>query len=170
MNITQEAIDRFESRIQRDANAKGCWKWKGYVSPHGYGEISIKHRSVRANRFSYTLYNGAIPDGLNVLHSCDNPACVNPAHLFVGTHADNIKDKVSKQRQARGVNHGMAKITPAIVYSIRMLARAGKTQKFIAQLVGLTQAAVSLIVIGEKWGHVHADLIMPKQKRFGRGE
>lgn len=79
-----------------------CWPWQGATDGHGYGVINLgrKGRIDKASRVSYTIEHGAIPDGLYVLHHCDNPACVNPAHLSVGTQADNIHDCIAKGRAA----------------------------------------------------------------------
>lgn len=77
----------------------GCWVWTGSKIPTGYGKLSIHNKKVAAHRLSWALHNGPIPAGLHVLHRCDNPPCVNPEHLFLGTDGDNAADKVSKGRQ-----------------------------------------------------------------------
>lgn len=79
-----------------------CWLWMGSKQPSGYGIMKINSKKVRVHRLAWQLTHGSIPDGLWVLHHCDNPLCVNHNHLFLGDHLDNIKDKVAKNRQAKG--------------------------------------------------------------------
>ncbi|MFD9905613.1 HNH endonuclease signature motif containing protein [Streptomyces sp. NPDC059063] len=94
----EAAAVRFWLRVDRNAPG-GCWLWTGARGDHGYGTLQGDDgRTVGAHRFSYTLHHGPIPDGLLVMHSCDNPPCANPAHLSVGTHADNMRDMAAKGR------------------------------------------------------------------------
>jgi hypothetical protein len=90
-----------------------CLLWTGHTTGNGYGGIKHRGRTLRAHRVSYELHTGPIPAGMEVLHRCDVPACVNPEHLFLGTHADNMKDKSAKGRVARnfGEANGRAKLT-----------------------------------------------------------
>lgn len=87
--------DRFWSKVQK---TDGCWEWQGGRFNFGYGRAWDGERQVLAHRLAFALTSGAIPDGLHVLHKCDVPLCVNPAHLFLGTHADNMADKCAKGR------------------------------------------------------------------------
>ena len=97
--VTPEFVARFEAKVVRDdCMPDGCHIWTGSLSVKGYGCTSVNGKSVRAHRVSYTVYNGEIPNGLIVCHRCDNPPCVNPAHLFLGTYLDNEQDKLSKGR------------------------------------------------------------------------
>lgn len=91
-------FDRFWNKVDRSGD---CWTWQGSRDRKGYGRVSVNQRPVLAHRFSWTLSHGPIPDGLCVLHKCDNPPCVNPEHLFLGTIADNNRDMVAKGRHAR---------------------------------------------------------------------
>jgi hypothetical protein len=88
---------RFWEKVKK-SDTNDCWEWQSTTNNKGYGTISIKGRSRLAHRFSYEIHNGSIPNGLNVLHRCDNPLCCNPAHLFLGTQRDNIADMVAKGR------------------------------------------------------------------------
>ena len=90
---------RFEQYVQR---TDGCWLWAGGRTERGYGRFKVDGKTIRASRWAYEHFIGPIPDGLCVLHRCDNPPCVNPAHLFVGTDADNVRDCLAKGRHRHG--------------------------------------------------------------------
>lgn len=94
--MTQSPITPLEGRFFVEPNS-GCWLWTRSVSM-GYGKLWWDKKHQRAHRVSWELHNGAIPDGMLVLHKCDTPPCINPAHLFLGTHADNAADKIAKGR------------------------------------------------------------------------
>ena len=101
------------------AEESGCIRFTGHLDGEGYGRIMVARVKYRAHRLSYSLKNGPIPDGYVVRHKCDNPSCINPEHLEVGTQADNIADKVSRGRQARGSGVGRAILTEESVRGIR---------------------------------------------------
>ena len=119
--------DRFLSRVAK-AEPHDCWLWRGCLSADGYGSLEIDGKSVLAHRFAYELANGAVGSGLCVCHHCDTPACVNPAHLFVGTHTDNMRDEVRKGRYwsakrvaaMKGEGHKLAKLSNADAVAIRV--------------------------------------------------
>ncbi len=131
----------------------GCWHWVGSKFWSGYGEFWNGKRKIRAHRFSYETEIGVIPSGLCVLHRCDNPSCVRPDHLFVGTRADNIKDMIDKRRdRMRGEQHGSAKLTGKEILLIR---KDQRTYREIGKNFGVSKVHVSLIKSGKRWGHVH---------------
>lgn len=133
--MTKEQLEqrgklKFLSAINKDGPiAVGmetkCWIWQRYVFEDGYGGIMINRVFWRAHRYSYTLFNGEIPNGLHVLHKCDTPLCVNPEHLFVGTEQDNMQDCMSKDRNCKGEDHHAAKLTEEDVINIRKVYKKG---------------------------------------------
>lgn len=147
---------RFWSKVDKSGTNK-CWNWKAGKFPTGYGNFTVyKGWNLGAHRFSWMLTNGEIPSGLCVLHSCDNTVCVNPKHLWLGTHAQNIADKVAKKRQARGQHHGNSKLTNAEVRKIKRQLLNGITPRVIGRLFGVHRATIHKIKIGKNWGHVQA--------------
>jgi hypothetical protein len=139
------SLERFERLYIPEPNS-GCWLWLGSLSAGGYARITVG-RSINAHRVSWQLFRGEIPaDKPHVLHTCDMRCCVNPDHLFVGTNADNVADKVAKGRQARS-----AKLTTDIV---RLIRADGRSQRVIAESYHVTQSNVSRIKSREIWPHV----------------
>lgn len=135
-----------------------CWLWVGARDRKGYGKITIDDRPVLAHRLSWELVHGPIPDGLNALHNCpggDNPSCVNPAHLFLGTLQDNNADMLAKGRYARGMGLHRSDLTDDDVREIRALyAAGGIAQRQLARRYGITQVSIGEIVRREVWKHV----------------
>ncbi len=143
----------------------GCWTYKR-VSQRGYGKIRANGKHLRAHRLSWEMANGPIPVGLLVCHSCDNPSCIRPDHLFLGTNADNAADRNAKGRTARGPasvqknpargeRSGMAVLTTAKVKRIRRLYATGHySQQAIADVIGIDQTHISRVVRGVAWAHV----------------
>lgn len=96
-------VERFWSRVK--VMPEGCWEWTGWKNPLGYGGIGADGRKLKAHRVSWVIHFGEIPEGLSVLHRCDNPGCVNPADLFLGTHPDNMRDMTCKKRGVGSKTH-----------------------------------------------------------------
>lgn len=129
-----------------------CWPWTGKVARDGYGRVARKGRQVIAHRLSWSAANGVpIPDGMFVLHSCHNKLCVNPNHLRIGTHCDNMMDMVAAGRSLRGERHPHSSLTNAAVVAIRA---ASGPQKEIAGRFGISQSAVSFIKNRKRWPHL----------------
>lgn len=131
-------------------HATGCIVWTGSTVARGYGNIRIDGTMQRTHRVAYKIYIGDIPDGMSVLHRCDNPPCINPNHLFVGTTQDNSDDMLSKGRGVfmRGEQHGCAKLTRK---TVRQIKRGTMGQRKIAAKYGISQTHVGRILRGESW-------------------
>lgn len=139
-------------RYVERAGADGCWLWTGAKSPLGYGAFRMfrPKRTVRAHRISYELHKGPIPAGLLVCHACDNPSCVNPAHLWLGTPGDNARDRDRKDRVQHGEKHYAAKLTAEDVAEI--IKQSGlRTQVEIARTFGVDRSNISHILSGKRW-------------------
>ncbi len=137
-----------------------CWEWHGSTGRGGYGQISVDGKLQQAHRFSWELANGrAVPLNRMICHRCDNPPCVNPAHLFVGATIDNVRDMIRKSRNSRpphrrGELHHKAKLTSDQVRAIRAQHERGSTTHGAAALArryGVSGAAIGYIVRGEHW-------------------
>ena len=130
---------------------ESCWLWTKSRDKDGYGKASKKHRSLRAHQYAWILTYGPIPDGQHILHRCDNPPCVRPDHLFVGTQADNVQDAMRKGRRRilRGKECSWSKLSDEEIERIRSL-RGHMTQRRIAQEFGITQGHVSGIQRNKK--------------------
>ncbi len=129
----------------------GCMEWQGYIHKNGYGAICSGKRShsIYAHRAAWEIVNGKIPDGLHVLHKCDNRRCVNVDHLFLGTHDDNMADCVAKGRHSRGESHYAVKLSTEQVRLIReRYAIGGISQYALAREFGVTQTTIGHIVLG----------------------
>jgi hypothetical protein len=135
--------------------ADDCWRWHGPLNGYGYGLAQwIGSRRWRAHRLSYYLHFGPIPDDIQVLHKCDNPPCVNPNHLFLGTISNNMQDKTSKGRQMQGEQVPSSKLTDDDVRLIRSLAANGILHRVIAHQFNLTRSAITNIVNRRSWQHI----------------
>ena len=132
-----------------------CWNWTRGTNK-GYGVISVPGgRKRQAHVVAWELYCGQkLPEGKVVRHTCDNPLCTNPAHLLLGTHAENVADKVNRGRQAKGESHGLTTLTEVKVRQIRALYAAGQSQKHLAAAYNTTQPTVSNIVNRKTWKYV----------------
>src|SRR5215467_11529104 len=139
--------DFIEGRLREDG---ACLVWTGALDHKGYGRLIFNGQWWAIHRLVWTWNYGPIPDGLFVLHSCDNPACARPDHLFLGTHQDNMDDMMKKGRSSdqRGARNANAKLTPKQVVEIRS---AKGSQESIARRYGITQSMVSKIKLRRNW-------------------
>lgn len=154
-HTTRNPVERFWEKVERCGY--GCWVWHGSCDTNGYGQLNVRSngaraRIIRVHRYSWEINRGPIPDGLHVLHRCDNPPCVNPDHLFLGTARANADDRVAKGRSARGTSHGNAKLTPAEVRAARWRLAAGESRKSVALSLGVHAATASKIGQRSRWG------------------
>lgn len=145
---------RFWSRV--DVGKKDeCWLWQAGVDWDGYGLFKVKGVSNRSNRMAYAFAIGSIPADMKIIHSCDNPGCCNPRHLSVGTNLDNARDRITRDRQAKGTSINTCKLTEEQVLYIRQRYAEGDIRQIdLAREFGITQVNVSEIVLRRSWRHI----------------
>ncbi len=148
--------DRFWKYVEK---TEGCWLWTAARGGGGYGQLGVgrmgENRFVRAHRLSYEIHVGAIPDGMCVLHHCDNPQCVRPDHLFLGTPRDNSEDMIRKGRHSYGEKRPLSVLTADQVREMRCLfAAGGVTKMALARRFKINHATVRAILARKAWKHV----------------
>ena len=157
MNI----LERFESKVEKGEPGK-CWIWHGTRSgPRwknssipGYGKFQLGGKSQSAHRVAFCLYHHEIPHGLHVLHKCDNPLCVNPDHLFLGSHIDNMADKHAKGREVlppSGELHHKAKLAE---FEVRSIRKSPYPKQYLAQTYGVSVCTINDIQKRRSWRHI----------------
>lgn len=142
----------FETRVVRVPS--GCLEWTGSRDRRGYGTLRSKGIDRKAHRVAFEAAHGPIPEGMHVCHTCDNPPCCEPSHLFLGTPQQNSSDMATKGRSAKGASNANAKLSGSIVQRIRRLAQDGMPQQKIADILGIHQTTVSRVVLRQTWEHV----------------
>lgn len=149
------AEQRFWERVVR--GPKGvCWNWLGNKDQDGYGRLWTGKRTTPAHRFSWQIRYGSIPNGFQVLHKCDNPSCVNPHHLFLGTPRENIDDMLAKGRSLKGEKHSLAKLTESqAIEVLRWRPGCGEKLKDVAKRLRVSLSAIELIRSGRNWSHLY---------------
>ncbi len=165
MPSSRPLADRFWEKVDVRMPSE-CWEWTARRKSCGYGEISVERKAKLAHRISYELNKGAVPEGMHVLHSCHNTGCVNPSHLRVGTHQDNMVDMKDACRQAIGVRNASCKLTEAEALLIAAtLKRIPPTRKqkelgfgivsFLSRWFGVGHQQISRIGRGKTWRHTN---------------
>lgn len=158
--LDRPPIVRLMEHVEFELNT-GCWLWSAGQQARGYGAINVRshrgNRVVRVHRFSWEVHHGPIPEGIVVCHKCDTPTCCNPAHLFLGTMGDNMRDMVKKGRRPtyashRGDQSACARLNDEAVLDIR---RAERTMTEYANQYGVSCGAVGEIWKGKNWRHLH---------------
>lgn len=139
--------ERFWEKVDKSGE---CWIWTGALLKTGYGSIRIDGKAERAHRVAYELTEGKIPNGLLIRHSCDNPKCVNPAHLAPGTKRENTQDALNRGQHVVGEDHWKSKIPNHAVETIRAALSAGVPGKFLAKQFGVDPSMISAIKHGRK--------------------
>lgn len=158
--------DRFWGKVDRSGD---CWLWLAGTDDDGYGKFTRDNVTVRAHRMAYILAHGEIDDTILVCHTCDNPPCVRPIHLFLGTNLDNVADRVRKgrglygdrnpsriypERQVRGNTHPLARLTADAIPQIRAMRATGQTYAEIAPHFGVHCDTIRDVILGRTWQHV----------------
>ena len=137
-----DEVKRFLSRVRK---AEKCWEWIGPKTPRGYGKLWVNGKLMYAHRFSYFHHLGNFDQAFLVCHHCDNPSCVNPKHLFLGTHADNIKDMSRKGRAQRG------RFSVEQIRNIKNRIASGETKRSIAKNLGVNETLICMIDKGKRY-------------------
>lgn len=156
-NMRKADIDQFWANVN-ESDPNKCWIWQGYIHPSGYGKAHWRGKTVIASRVSYMIHNGPIPKDMFVCHDCpggDDSRCVNPAHLFLGTQADNMADMIAKGRKARGEASGRNKLTEAQVIEIRQKHKQGNiAPRQLAVEYNVCTSNIYQIVNRTSWRHI----------------
>ena len=149
----QNKLERFLSLIHNTSKPDACWIWKAGQAC-GYGKFWMDGKTISAHRASYLLHHGEIPPHLIVRHTCHRPLCVNPSHLKLGTHADNMQDMVSSSRSLSGEANGASILKEAQAIEIINQAKAGKKIRTIAREMNISRSTVRNVAKGFTWKHL----------------
>ena len=150
---TEKVKQRFFAKVEK---TEGCWNWTAARTIFGYGKFSVNHREIMAHRASWEMHFGEIEKGIFVCHKCDNPSCIRPDHLFLGTPTENNHDMVKKGRDVRlrGEQHPHAKLTEEIVREIKIKLKNGLSRRNLCREYGVAESTIGNIKNGNNWSHV----------------
>lgn len=154
--MTRKSVqERFWSKVNRD-NDDGCWEWVGGKVRGGYGWFKSDDKHYQAHRFVWMITYGEIPNGMLICHTCDNPSCVNPKHLWLGTDKTNAEDRVRKKRQSRGTtNHPKIRVSPEQVKEMRKVYSLGNiSMRKLASIYGICYSETNAILNHRTWKDV----------------
>jgi hypothetical protein len=151
--MNQKDIDRFLAKVNKTDD---CWIWTGCLNSDGYGNFRYKGRTISAHRFSYIVSYGEIPEAMSVCHHCDVRNCINPSHLFLGTHLENMRDCSLKKRirQQLGEKNNNAVLTSSMVLKMRSLYANGVSFPEIQKIFNTKKTATRCAIKGITWKHV----------------
>lgn len=150
-----ETVTAFWNKVAITADDNQCWEWLAGVDTWGYGRIRVNRRMESAHRFAWSYPNYVIPDGMKICHSCDNPKCCNPKHLFLGTNKDNMEDRNAKGRQAKGEMMVMNKLVANQILEIRKRYIDGDvTIANLARDYGVAWQTISDVITRKTWKHI----------------
>jgi len=149
--IATDPMERFWPKVDKSGD---CWEWTGCRHPEGYGRFNPYGEIINSHRFIFELEGSDIPSGMIVCHHCDNPPCVNPDHLYLGTHMDNTRDKINRGNQLRGEDHPRSKLSEENVKEIRDGIANGIECKFFAKQFNLSTSNISSIKNRKSWKHI----------------
>jgi hypothetical protein len=146
--------DLFWAKVEK-RGPTDCWLWQGCKRWDGYGRYNLHRKQMTAHRRSWEIANGReLPEGMHVLHMCDTPACVNPAHLGIGSHKQNMEDSKRKKRHTYGERSNTAKLTEAMVLKLRAEGLRGKAIEQRAKELGIGHSTLQAIIYGRTWKHL----------------
>ncbi len=152
VNFTPEIIQRFWDKVIKEEKENGCWNWTGWFGQNGYGCFKINSAKAMSHRVSFRMNVGEIPKGMLILHKCDNPICIRPDHLFLGTNLDNIRDRHLKGRDAKGEGHGRSKLNFQTVLEAReKRKKLGLSYRKLAKYFGVSKPAITDAILGRTW-------------------
>jgi hypothetical protein len=138
MEISKKQCERFFTKVDKDVSG-GCWEWRGNMQTNGYGLMNVDKKHWRAHRLSYVIKHGAIPDGMFLMHQCDNKICVNPEHLKPGTHAENMAEMKERGRASRATKRRLTQ------EQIKYILESGKSISTLTAELGVHPRTIERI-------------------------
>lgn len=156
INVDENYNEKIRVRIKQNITIykeTGCWVWTRYKSELGRGNLWYNGKTIASARVSYMVFKGNIPENYYVCHACDNPTCVNPDHLWIGTYQDNTNDRENKKRGAKGEKISISKLKEFMICEIKKDRVSGMTQQAIAEKYNVHQSTISNILRNRTWKH-----------------